>query len=198
MSRRAMGHLFDFPFLFDWVRGLCNGNYYAPVREILAIQPGDRILEVGCGTGGGSVLAGPGVEYVGIDTAPRYIEYATRMYGRPGVTFQHADVHQVEGSFTKAVVMCTLHHLSDDEVRSLGVRLRRLVPGAVSVTDPDPVESRGIQRLILRYDRGKYVRPIPEHLRLLEGSYRCRQVLTRDVPRLRLSRFTYSLCEPLG
>jgi hypothetical protein len=50
--------------------------------------------------------------------------------------------------------------------------------------------------MILRRDRGQYIRPIPEHLRLLEGSYRCRRVLTKDLPRLRLARLTYSLCEP--
>lgn len=191
-----MPHLFDFPFLFHHIRGVCNGNYYAPMREVLGIESGDRLLEVGCGTGEGSVLAGPGVEYVGIDTDPTYVSYATRLYGRPGVTFRHADVHEVEGSFTKAVVMCTLHHLSDDEVRKLAGRLRKLVSGDVAVADPDPVESRVIQRMILRRDRGQYIRPIPEHLRLLEGSYRCRRVLTKDLPRLRLARLTYSLCEP--
>lgn len=191
-------HLFDFPSLFHHIRGICNGNYYLPVRDILAVRPGDRILDVGCGTGEGSTLAMPGVEYVGIDTDPGYIEYATRLYGRPGVTFRHADVHEVEGAFTKAVVMCTLHHLSDDEVKALGSRLRQIVSGAVSVADPDPVESRGIQKMILRRDRGRYVRPIPGHLRLLEGSYRCRPVLTQDLPRLRLARLTYSLCEPLA
>lgn len=189
-------HLFDFPFLFHHIRGLANGNYYRPIRDILRIEPGDRILDVGCGAGQGSTIAGPGVEYVGIDTEPGYVEYARRQYGRPGVTFEHADVHGVEGRFTKAVVMCTLHHLSDDQVRALGVRLRELVSGDVSVADPDPVESRGIQRAILKRDRGQFVRPIPEHLRLLEDSYRCRAVLTKDLPRLRLACLTYSLCEP--
>ncbi len=190
-------HLFDFPSLFHHVRSLCNGNYYLQVPQILGITAGDRILDVGCGTGEGSVMAGPGVEYVGIDTDPGYVEYATRTYGRPSVTFRHGDVHRVEASFTKAVVMCTLHHLSDDEVRGLGRRLREIVSGDVVVADPDPLESRGIQRMILRRDRGRYVRPIPDHLRLLEASYRCRSVLTKDLPRLRLARLTYSLCEPL-
>jgi 2-polyprenyl-3-methyl-5-hydroxy-6-metoxy-1,4-benzoquinol methylase len=193
----VLRHLFDFPSLFHHVRGLCNGNYYVPVREILRIRPGDRILDVGCGTGEGSVMAGPGVEYVGIDTDSGYIDYATRMYGRAGVTFQHADVHRVDASFTKAVVMCTLHHLSDDEVRKLGDRLREIVAGDVAVADPDPVESGRIQRMVLRRDRGRYVRPIHDHLHLLRASYRCRSVLTKDIPRLRLARLTYSLCEPL-
>jgi SAM-dependent methyltransferase len=190
-------HIFDFPSLFHHIRGICNGDYYAPLREILDLKAGDSLLEVGCGTGGGSVLAGPGIEYVGIDTDRTYVNYANRHYGRAGVIFKHVDVHAIQGTYSKAVVMCTLHHLSDDEVRSLGSRLREIVSGPVAVADPDPVESRGIQKMILRCDRGRYVRPIPDHLRLLDRSYRCHSVLTKDLPRLRLARLTYSRCDPL-
>lgn len=104
--------------------------------------------------GRGQPGGGSRVEYVGIDTKPSYVDYATRLYGRPGVTFEHVDIHEVEGPFTKGMVMCTLQHLSDDEVRALAVRMRELVRGAVLVANPNPVASRGIQRMILRRDGG--------------------------------------------
>lgn len=191
-----MLHPFDFPILFHRVRELANGNYYLPVREILDLKPGDRVLEVGCGAGQGSAIAPPGVEYVGIDTEPKYIEYAKKLYGRPGVTFEHADIHRIDRTFTKAFVMCTHHHLSDDEVRALTARLRKIVEGVVSVTDPNPVASGPLQRMLLRHDRGQYVRPIPDLLRLMEGPYRCRAVFTKDTPRLGMARLTYIACDP--
>ena len=191
-----MRHVFDVPFLFDQIRGLVCGDYYAPVQKILDLQPGDRLLDMGCGPGPGSSLATTGVDYLGIDVEAGYIEYARRRHERAGVRFQHCDIHAVQETFTKAVVFSVLHHLTDEEVVAVGRRLREIVSGRVCFVEPNPEESRGIQRFLLDHDRGQYVRKIEDHLKLLQDSYSVRTILSRDTPRLRLVRFTYCLGEP--
>lgn len=52
-------------------------DLHAAVAEALAAGPGDRVLDVGCGTGGVAELVAPsGADVVGIDLAPGLIEIA--------------------------------------------------------------------------------------------------------------------------
>lgn len=184
-------------FVIHALRRLVNGNYYGTVFKLLPLRPGDRVLEIGCGMGDACAALGAGVEYLGIDVSESCLDHARRWYERPGVSFRNVQLEQVEGRFTHALVICTLHHLAPVEGHHLAQQLRRLVEGPVLVADPDALRSNWIQRLILSWDRGAYpLRPIEQHLDLLRQEYRCRQILTQDL-RARLGRLTYSLCEPI-
>jgi len=189
--------LLRYPALFHRLRRLLNGDYLSRWSSLLELKPGDRLLDVGCGVGEASCLAGPGIEYLGIDIDPEYIAYARRLYGRDGVEFSCQRLEELEQPFSKAIVVCVLHHLSASEVARLGQRLRQLVTGPVGIVDPDAARSNRIQRLFLHLDRGDYaLRPICEHLAPLASYYRWNQVLTRDT-RLRGARLTYSVCTPV-
>ncbi|MCA9792830.1 MAG: class I SAM-dependent methyltransferase [Candidatus Eremiobacteraeota bacterium] len=188
--------LLNVPFLFHYLRRLVNGNYFAEFHRLLDLRPGDRLLDVGCGVGEASCLAGNGVEYVGLDVDEGYIDYARKLYGRPGVSFVHGDIQVVEGEFSKAIVVCALHHLCEQQVLQLGQRLHQLVGGPVGVVDPDAERSNWFQRIFLYLDRGDHIfRPIRGHLAPLEELYDCQTLLTRDT-RLRGARLTYSVCQP--
>lgn len=57
------------------------------VLDELDPQPGDRLLDWGCGTGQLSALVAPTVRYVGFDSAVGMVERARRDH--PGRSFQH-------------------------------------------------------------------------------------------------------------
>ncbi|MFY9554332.1 MAG: methyltransferase domain-containing protein [Blastocatellia bacterium] len=75
--------LYDGKNAFVWKHG-------QGVIELLAPGAGERILDLGCGTGHlTNQIAAAGAEVVGIDKSPKMIEEARRLY--PQLTFEIAD-----------------------------------------------------------------------------------------------------------
>ncbi|HEU5198345.1 MAG TPA: methyltransferase domain-containing protein [Ktedonobacterales bacterium] len=75
--------LYDTSHAFVW-------KYGASVLELLKPQPGERVLDLGCGTGHLTAqMAAAGAEVVGIDKAASMIEQARATY--PNLRFEVAD-----------------------------------------------------------------------------------------------------------
>ena len=63
--------------------------------ELLAAQPEERVLDLGCGTGQlTDQLAQSGANVIGLDNSPAMIEEARRLF--PKLTFQLGDAHDFE------------------------------------------------------------------------------------------------------
>ena len=101
--------------------------YGKNVLSLLDPQPGEMILDLGCGTGHlANELAQAGAQVIGIDGSPRMIEVAQASY--PQLTFQVADArhfsfpYQFDAIFSNA----TLHWIPDaeDVVRSMVAALK--------------------------------------------------------------------------
>jgi SAM-dependent methyltransferase len=57
------------------------------IVETLDLRPGDRVLDLGCGSGAHALrLAQRGIQAVGLDIAPRLVEYATEQADKAGVS----------------------------------------------------------------------------------------------------------------
>ena len=123
-----------------WLLSLGKG---ADIRqatvELARIEPGDRLLDVGCGTGdltlAAKALAGPGGEVVGTDASPEMIDAARRKAARAGlkVTFQVDLVEKMsfpDDRFDVVLSSLMMHHLPDDLKRQgLSEIYRVLRPG---------------------------------------------------------------------
>ena len=167
MSHRTGGllRLLEWPRCYEALQRLVGSSTIRPrfVAKYLRPQPGDRILDIGCGTGSILDHLPAGIEYVGYDLNPRYIELARRQHGQRG-TFYCGRVGEhpqsVVGLFDVVLAKSILHHLSEREMRALvDTAYAALRPGGVLVTF-DPVRhprQHLVSRLLIGADRGQNV-----------------------------------------
>jgi SAM-dependent methyltransferase len=166
------------------------------VDEVVHPQPGQRLLDFGCGNGR-LVPYLRGTEYVGVDGNQSYIDAASAEYGSPTVHFICGDLLNLGSLAIKPVdtvaSIGVLHHL-DDNVAEAALRsaLAMLRPGGRLITmDPcfEPSQA-SIARVLMALDRGRYVRHPADYRRLVEragGSVT--QMIWDDV-----YRFPYTHC----
>jgi len=102
-----------------------------------AIQPGHRVLDLGCGTGTLAILAKertPSAEVVGLDGDPKILDLA-RAKSEAGVqvSFDHAystDLPYEAASFDRVLSTLFFHHLTTNDKRTTLEELARVLkPG---------------------------------------------------------------------
>lgn len=131
------------------------------------------VLDVGCGPGT-NAAAFTGIDYVGVDINPSYIEHARRSHGD---RFEIADVRTGPipgvGTHDFVLVNSLLHHLDDDDVASLLLELRQYVSedGHIHVIELELPERRGIARALTKADRGNFPRTLSHWRRLLTREF---------------------------
>ena len=146
------------------------------VREHLRLQPGQRVLDLGCGPGD-IVAFLPAVRYTGYDISPEYVARARQRFGDRG-EFHCRAVDETlpiaPGSADVVIAHGLLHHLDDAQAGALfRVAKRALAPGGRMVTfDGCFTEGQSVgARLMLRMDRGRHVRTREAYERLARAEF---------------------------
>jgi ubiquinone/menaquinone biosynthesis C-methylase UbiE len=130
---------------------------YTELVRASGIGPGDRVLDVGCGTGYLTRLAAeaavPGGAVLGIDPSPQALERARRSRGPMNCTFVIGTAEALDagnGAFDVVVSSLTIHHIPETARSSaLAEMFRVLRPGGrLLVADFRPPRSRLVRWLI--------------------------------------------------
>ena len=111
------------------------------VVEMAGIKPGDRVLDVGCGTGSLTLTAkgysGASGSVCGIDASPEMVDAARKKATRSGseVVFEVGLIEQLNfpaASFDVVISRLVIHHLPDDlKRRGFAEIFRVLKPGGL-------------------------------------------------------------------
>ncbi|SDQ45691.1 Methyltransferase domain-containing protein [Thermostaphylospora chromogena] len=108
----------------------------APLVDLLDPRPGERILDLGCGTGVLTAeIAARGAEVLGIDGSPAMIEQAMAHY--PGIDFIVGDGHDftVAQQYDAVFSNAALHWMSRDPSAVIANVREALVPGGRFVAE---------------------------------------------------------------
>jgi len=130
MSERAKwdAQLYDDKHSFVW-------KLAAGVLDLLAAKPGERILDLGCGTGHLTAkIAEAGAHVVGVDRSPEMIRQAREKY--PSLRFEVMDAREIalDGAFDAVFSNATLHWVKEPERVIAGIK-SALRPGGRFVAE---------------------------------------------------------------
>jgi phosphatidylethanolamine/phosphatidyl-N-methylethanolamine N-methyltransferase len=83
--------------------------------ELLALQPGERLVIIGCGTGADLPFVPEGISVLATDLSPAMLRQA-RAHARPGIDFQEMDgmaLDLPDGSYDAAILHMVLEVIPD-------------------------------------------------------------------------------------
>lgn len=148
---------------FQTTFGFFNARVFA-AKDFLKIQPGQKVLDIGCGPGFIVEHLPVGVEYIGFDIDERYIEYARKRFGHRAqfhCRYFDAECSREFSGADIAMMNGVVHHLSDELAMSTLRTIRfALKPGGLLFTLDGcyrPNQNK-IAKYLLDHDRGQFVR----------------------------------------
>ena len=116
------------PDIYEHFMGRWSHRLAGPFLEFVGIRRGDRVLDVGCGTGVVTLaLAEQGAKAVGIDASEPYLGGASRHRSHPDVTYELADARHMpyaDDSFDGCVSILALDVMP--EVHQVVQEMRRV------------------------------------------------------------------------
>lgn len=167
------------PYLFVYLQRLFNlGSFKPQVAQHLCAAAEDSILDVGCGTGMYSTLAKG--RYLGIDLNAAYIKYARSRYKGGQKEFIVGDITKMDfGSevFDKTLYVAMLHHFNEADNLRILEKISAITKKMVLMLDAViPENATFMQRLFLSAERGRYMRPLKDQIRIIEKVFKVKDV----------------------
>ena len=167
--------LLSIPSVFQWQQKTFNNynNVKKEFSDYLENGPLD-ILDIGCSTGvcGQDVFDMSRDRYVGIDIAPKYIEYARQVYAKGEyMVMDGRELEFPDKSFDIVSFIGVVHHMEDDVIKACLQEVKRVLKPAGYLIWGEPVLTPNelISNIFLSIDRGKYIRKSSQYLDLLVG-----------------------------
>jgi ubiquinone/menaquinone biosynthesis C-methylase UbiE len=147
----AMGKHWLLPLYDPFTRLARIGRIHGQLLDRADLRPGQRVLEIGCGTGNLLTALGrraPDIEAVGIDPDPAALRRARRKAARRRLPIRYeqafaGNLPQPDASFDRVLSSFMLHHLDEEERRRALSEVQRVLRpgGRLHVVDIDGTPS---------------------------------------------------------
>jgi ubiquinone/menaquinone biosynthesis C-methylase UbiE len=173
---KLVEYVSDHPVLFIFFRSLLENDFRAiraVIRRHLSLGGDVRTLDLGCGPGAFADLF-ERQDYVGADVNPRYIDHARRTRKGAFVVGDARELDLPEDRFDQILIFGLLHHLSDQDVRSVLSEARRVLVagGRILVIEDIPAVHRLnlVGHLLHQIENGHHIRH-PDAYKQLYGEF---------------------------
>jgi ubiquinone/menaquinone biosynthesis C-methylase UbiE len=157
------GHVIHWAPVYELAFGRFLRRTHGAIVGLAALRHGERVLDVGCGTGSLAVAlkasAGPTGSVRGIDASQEMIDVARRNASKAGVdvNFQVGLAEAIpfpDGTFDLVVSQLAIHHLPDDLKQTAFEEMYRVLKshGRCLIVDFEPpksVPARFVARMVL-------------------------------------------------
>jgi len=134
MAATPLRHTWSDPAAYETFMGRWSQLLAPKFFSFTGISPGDRVLDVGCGTGVLSkALADRGLQVIGIDASEGYLEGARKHRSHFNLTFENGDMRRMrfaDNSFDAAVSTLALDVVPETE-QVVGEMRRVTRPGGI-------------------------------------------------------------------
>ena len=155
-------------------------------RDYVDFSKVNRVFDIGCGPGHIAQHIPSHIEYIGFDTEPMYIDYATRHFGKRGKFLTRLFDQSAARDFGRPDLILmngVLHHMDDASVNAVVAdAAASLTEGGVFFTLDGcyaPKQNR-ISHYLMANDRGEYVRPAPEYQQLVAKGFADTKLFVRN------------------
>ena len=119
---------------YEQLMGRWSRRLAVPFIDFAGVGPGERVIDVGCGTGSLTFALGEAAdiaEIAAVDLSPVFVEEAERRNSDPRIHIQQADACALpfeDGSFDRALSLLVLHFIPDP-AKAVGEMRRVVRPG---------------------------------------------------------------------
>lgn len=146
--------------------------------EVMQLQPGQCVLDIGCGPADVLDYLPKGVGYWGGDISAEYIAKAQKKYGERGhFTCKLLEPHDLETLPKFDVVLLTgvFHHLDDNVARNVVSMAYQALKEGGRLVSVDPCYAQGqnpVARFLISKDRGQNVRVESAYKQLVNKAFK--------------------------
>ncbi len=172
--------LLDNPHMFNSVRYLLAGKQMG-MKKFVASNLNKYncgiIADFCCGTGDFAISSPFNSRYYGWDLNSDFIKYAEKKYHQDkNKKFLKGNVLNSETIYRKkfdaVLLISAMHHLSDKELSVLLPKIKKISKKILIIADIIPDPPHFLQKFFVKIDRGRYIRPKAEKLRILRNYFK--------------------------
>lgn len=179
---QLVAKVLEYPLLYDFYQTLVGGVQARKKFARDAMKNSfEGILDLGCGTGQMAIDVIPDCPYIGIDLSNEYLRIASKSLIDLNINCKlfSSSINDFDfstiASKLRYLVYCggLLHHLSDNEVRSLLTHIRSNFPNStlISIDPTYDSETSKVAKWFALNDRGEHVRDVDSALNLFDANF---------------------------